>query len=371
MKNKIRGIVIESSVESLVLLTKEGEYIKLPSPGNIYRPGEEIVIKQPKRANKFITAASAAAVLLFLVGVFNFIAPLITPSEPFGYVAIDINPGVLLVLNEETRVETIEAFNSDGEALIGELPLENETAAQAAGKIIQRAYSLGHLPRGTDNAILISLSTLEKEDELKKELNLNLAEQIMQLDTNAYLIVEQAQRNTMEENQQLGISPNAQVLAEEMTTKGFAEEKLTKEPGGPPLPVKELLQKGPPGRIFQEEDLVKSKKPQVEPGPPDDAGPPEDPPMGDKGKGPPEDRKKERPLQDPDKKNGPPETPPGQEKEPGDQAPPGQERKPGDQAPPEHAPGQQEDLPGQAPPGREQEPPGRPENPGRSLPPGR
>lgn len=359
MKQRIRGIVLESTYESLVLLTKEGEYVKLPSPGQLYHPGEEVELKQPKERKTFLPYIAAAAVIVLLIGALNFVSPFLKTPQPYGYIAVDINPGVFLVLDEETRIESYEAFNSDGEKIIQELSLEEKNAAQAVNKILDKAHGLGYLPPEKENTVLISLSASEKAAELEEELNITLAEQILKLDTNAYLVISQAQKNIMEENHRKGISPNAQALAEEMASKGFPEDELKEEPGGQPLPVRELLQKEPPGEIFQEENQVKSKahdEKRIE-------GPPEE--IKEKLEG------KEHPVYGPDNDKGPPETPPGlekkQNKQTGPEGAPGQQKERTEES--SRTEESQNEMKGQ---GRdeENEPQGRPESPGESNPPG-
>ena len=105
-------------------------------------------------------AAAIAALALFM-------SVLVSPAEEaFGYVQIQINPGIELGVNEQHEVVSIRELNSDGEKLIHQL---GDWKDSSLPEILNRVIGLAVTEKTED----ITITAVEEEgkeigDSIKK-----------------------------------------------------------------------------------------------------------------------------------------------------------------------------------------------------------
>ncbi len=65
---KVKGLVLESTEEHILLLTQEGEYLKAPGSGEALATGTELELEilGADKKNRFLPAFAAAAVIMVL-----------------------------------------------------------------------------------------------------------------------------------------------------------------------------------------------------------------------------------------------------------------------------------------------------------------
>jgi len=139
---KQSGICIELNHDRSIFLVKNGQFVKgtpigKPSIGQeaSFYPCEKkpAVRWQPIMAP---VIAAAAAIVLFL-------SVLVFPAgEAFGYVQVQINPGIELGINDEYEVVSIRELNSDGHELIHQLDeWENDSLFDVLSRVFDLAVT--------------------------------------------------------------------------------------------------------------------------------------------------------------------------------------------------------------------------------------
>ncbi len=376
MMKKVKGIVLESTIKNVILLTAAGEYRRLPARGRLYPLGTEVEVRPALLPVNHSVFAAAAAVLLFMAITLLWQTAIDRPS---AYLALDINPSILLSLDKDTTVIEVETINDEGEALSKGLALKGLPADTALELILQEAGLRGYLSGGRENMVFLTLAAPPGYGLDEMLLQQSVSHQLLFLEVDSYLKVSTTTPEAAREARQKEISLNAVLLAEELAHRGLlplAEDKDGQERDDTEavvaVNVQKLLEQVLPQHVFTEKEFIaggSAKTKEVSPGrPPDftppgqskEPGPPHIPPGQDKEPGPPE----SSPGQV--KEPGPPDfTPPGQSKEPGPpHIPPGQDKEPG---PPESSPGQVKEPgpPDFIPPGQDKE-----NGPTDSTPPG-
>lgn len=147
------GIILELNPPLAVVLTPDGQFCRIPSTPDM-SVGVEVlweVVPQKRRPGHRRTAirrpwrnmgvASAAAVLAVAAGVWALVGrgPLIADAEPYGYVALDINPSVALVVDRHFHVLSATATDPDGDKLLLNLDLQGQPLPQAIRDVVDAA----------------------------------------------------------------------------------------------------------------------------------------------------------------------------------------------------------------------------------------
>ncbi len=323
---KIKGLVLKSTPEKTTLLTDGGEYRCLPSRGRIYPVGAEV--EMPLFLLSPQLPFLAAAALLLLAVAFTLLWQ--AAPRPRAYLALDINPSILLLLDEEGAVLNAEPLNAEAEALDSRLELKGLPATAAIAMILKEARTQGYLSAEGENMIFLSLAAppgYALNEVLLKE---TAAAQLFNLEVDAYLKTGSATLEAAQQARQKKISLNALLLAEELGNpeilslleKGKRPTVPAEEKKG--LVVRDLVEKIPPRKIFQEKEFIPgnpaAKKSNAPLPPPGFSPPGQDRNAGPPAFTPPDWENKEEP---------PALTPPGQKKGPGPPgfSPPGRRHK--------------------------------------------
>lgn len=136
------GICIELNDDRSIFLMKDGRIVKGRPVGKPLL-GEEVffdladkktaIYRQPVMAP--LTAAIAAVAL--------FVSVLVFPAEEaFGYVQVQINPGIELGINDDYEVVSIRELNSDGQHLIEKLGVwENDSLHVVLNRVFELAVT--------------------------------------------------------------------------------------------------------------------------------------------------------------------------------------------------------------------------------------
>lgn len=82
-------------------------------------------------------------------------------------VTIDINPSIVLTVDEETRtVLEAEALNPEGQELLDEVPVEGQPVEDAVGDLVDEAVDQGYIdPEDAGDAVAIGVSDPMTEEE--------------------------------------------------------------------------------------------------------------------------------------------------------------------------------------------------------------
>jgi len=267
---KVKGLVLESTSGYVYLLTPEGEYLKVPSRGRVVTTGSEIEMEyaQPVKISRLLAVAASLVLIIAL----SFMVHL-SMSREEAYLALDINPSLMLTLDKKAAVVKAEAFNPEGEQILLGLHLKGESAEKAVELILNEAFLQDYLSTDKGNAIYISLAAPENYVLSEGGLRLLAAEKAAGLEIDTYLKVKVIDVGRAAEALEKKVSLNSIILQDELMEKGIWEENVT--PGeGPPFapPVRMILERVGVENIFTENEFVAGRM--AVDGKPGDPGPP-------------------------------------------------------------------------------------------------
>lgn len=171
----MRGLVMEVKKDHIVVLTPQGEYLRLRNDGTA-AIGDSVPCSLPSTAPKWHFAiprrlAAAAASLMLLtsagLGAYGY-------SQPFGVVTVDINPSVAITYNWFSRVLSVEALNPEAVPLVtGLQDLRQQPVNTAVERIVTAASDSGLLDPALSNVVFIAVSDRtdsRRADALMKSL---------------------------------------------------------------------------------------------------------------------------------------------------------------------------------------------------------
>lgn len=267
---KVKGIVLKSEPNSVYLLTPGGNYLKLPGRGQVYETGREIEIDYPRPAGFSRYMAAAAILIVFALSLVLYV----TAPRHTAYLAMDINPGLLISLDQHARVLTANGLNVDGKELLQDLNLDGMRAEAATAAIFEQAYRTGYLKAGIENSIFIALAAPDDYPVNADELRMTASAKIASLDIGSYVKVQTMTMERASEAVKNNLSINSIALQDELKKRGVWKDSfgLEEEPGLAP-PVGVIQKKAGSAVIFREGEFIAGDK--TTGGPPDHSGPPE------------------------------------------------------------------------------------------------
>lgn len=167
----MKGIVMEVDEKDLVVMKKNGEFIKMKKKGQCPRVGQEIGIPgvkyNRKRAVRRLTALAASFLIFIGAGAGGY-----AYYTPKGYLDLDINPGIELTNNVFNKIIKSEGANEEGESVIEAAGnLKNKDIGIAVKMILEAADEKGFLIEDEENHVNVLVSGKNKIDNLEKVKN--------------------------------------------------------------------------------------------------------------------------------------------------------------------------------------------------------
>ncbi|QVY63061.1 anti-sigma factor domain-containing protein [Cytobacillus gottheilii] len=179
-----KGVIIDIDLDSITLLTPDGDFVKTSNKGQSYLIGEEIEFTSPETLRKgrfslssYFTALNRGAVLIatLLIAIITSIAiPFIHDTKTYSYVSIDTESSLEMKLNSENNVIDIVPFNQAGAAVMDNLKeWKNTHIKNVAAMVIVEMNEQGYLE--TNEPLVIAAvkngeSDNESYDQLQSEL---------------------------------------------------------------------------------------------------------------------------------------------------------------------------------------------------------
>lgn len=167
----MKGIIMEVDGKNLVVMKKNGEFIKMKKESQNVCVGQEISIQRGKGNQKGTIrrlTALAASFLIFLgagVGGYAYYAPK-------GYVNVDINPGIEMVYNRFDNVIKAEGMNEDGKkVLVTAGNLKNNDVGIAMKRILEAAEENKYIYHDEENYVNVLVSGENTEFNIEKAKN--------------------------------------------------------------------------------------------------------------------------------------------------------------------------------------------------------
>lgn len=189
------GIVMDILDSTVVVMTKDGQFRKLP-----YTPGMEIGVEVVWRESDYAGppasskrrkgilykpawqrygVAGIAASLLLAAGVWLSSSILMPQkAEAYAYVSVDINPSVILVVDKQMHVLSTQPGNADGATLLKNVHLDGDTIPQAMTGIVNEAAAEHMLP--AQDAILVATAPVQPQTQVNMQNVQNQVEHDLQ-----------------------------------------------------------------------------------------------------------------------------------------------------------------------------------------------
>lgn len=162
------------------------------------------------------------------------------------YVAVDINPSIEFIIDEDDNVESYNLLNEDAEIICSETGFIGMNIEDAVALFVELAAEAGYIdPKGEDNAILITVlgdDETDFEEELTKQLKTRIKNRVMRYMAMNYIKGEVITEDFSKEDlvaqaEELGVTPGKLklvLLAQTIDAELVLEDALQ-------MPVKDLL----------------------------------------------------------------------------------------------------------------------------------
>ncbi|NLC37872.1 MAG: anti-sigma factor domain-containing protein [Clostridia bacterium] len=181
MQKKISGLVMKVDPPYVVIMTRDGHFLKERLQGAMPQVGEEIFLsgqEKPSRKSKLALVAVAAA-LIFLFLPFSILPAVLTAGKmaEVAWVTLDINPSLEYGVDRDLRVIRVNALNAEAERLIEGQNIMHQPIEEVIPLTVRRASELGFFHAAKENNILITVSS---QDEGGQKQDQGLSAQLME-----------------------------------------------------------------------------------------------------------------------------------------------------------------------------------------------
>ncbi|MBZ4654351.1 MAG: hypothetical protein JG781_1692 [Peptococcaceae bacterium] len=269
MAEKKKGIVMETSAESVIVLTPQGEFLQVPwSQRELPLLSSEIEFTVPlkktylPKTNYFIYMAASILLLVFVS--MQFLGGVLPgANQVVAYVTLDINPSIELGINHQGKVIEVKGLNDDGAKILEKINVLELDVSQAVTVITEEAVKKQYLSPSNENNIVITISGKDKELAKTKDLNALASRVLEEHKLSGKADIVEIPMEIHDKAKELGVSPGKYVILLEALEqgldvslddlKGNSIVKAIKKAGGVPG---ELIAKAQKDKhVFKELDL--------------------------------------------------------------------------------------------------------------------
>jgi hypothetical protein len=185
-----KGCIMEIREHTMILMTASCDFIEIPLVSDSLVPGMEIefelmdslappVAKRKTGISRKAAAWIAVAAMLMLAVIGTTVGFPTVSAEPAFVVNVDLNPSVILMLDEAGSVIKVKAVNADAERL-NLKALRHKPMEEALAALLLEAEEAGYLNPEQDHYMVISLLNLNPDmDEQAVEQLIKRAETAM------------------------------------------------------------------------------------------------------------------------------------------------------------------------------------------------
>lgn len=164
-----RGTIVEIGEGSAILLTPEGEFVRVKA-GEDAEIGREVewsvsdrlpvrTARAARTRRRFAAGAFAAVLLMLVAALWSF-----RPPTVVAYVSMDINPSMEMGLDAKERVRELNALNPDAEAITRGIAYKGKPVEEVMRILAQKLADAKLLNPG-DGEIIIASVRLHTVDE--------------------------------------------------------------------------------------------------------------------------------------------------------------------------------------------------------------
>jgi len=161
-----RGVVMSIQKQHLVVMTADGQFVKVPNSGST-QLGEEISFEEEyKSRRRFSEQArylTGAAAIVLVLGVSILMMAMRDTHAVVAYLSMDINPSVEFGVDKGELVQELRALNKDGEKIIEGIAYKGISLDEVASAVIEKAKQSHYLDLPDRDIVITSMLLDDKK----------------------------------------------------------------------------------------------------------------------------------------------------------------------------------------------------------------
>lgn len=214
---KIQGKVIRVEKKSIVVVTEDGQFLRVAMPNSIPMTGDIIEISDKKsiRYNKLKPYAAIASVLILVISfsIFN----LLLSTKAYAAVALDMtNSSIELTLNKQGKIVKATAKSEQGEKVLKDIDITGIDIYKGINLITSKTGELGYFNPNEKNLALAAVIPLQSRNNQisidEQKLMNTIHDEMYASKYDGYVIVNSADGSIMEEAYKRGLSVNRYMM---------------------------------------------------------------------------------------------------------------------------------------------------------------
>ena len=218
---KIKGIVMQVEQKTMVIVTDEGDFLRVPLPAQRPFPGEKVDAAVNKGFTRPFWVGAAAVILIFVLSL-GLVKPMLMP-QAVAAVSMDLISSVELTVDQENKVVTAKANNPEGLMVLQELDLKGKDIYEAANLVTTTASELGYIREKSENTIMVTVSPLNEEAKVSVDrdiLQQSMHDELDSRNFQGYLVVNRMGREIMQKAAEMGLTVNQYLYLERSRASG-------------------------------------------------------------------------------------------------------------------------------------------------------
>ncbi|MBA4602236.1 anti-sigma factor domain-containing protein [Thermoactinomyces mirandus] len=257
-----KGVIMEIKPRHWIVLTSDGEFVRVPRRNMALEVGEEVEISSVRSFSSSIKKPWVAAIsvgVAVMVGTF-FVLPQMSPPEDGdtqGFVYLDINPSIAINLDDDENIIEVKPLNKSALRLLRNRTYKNEQVDDFVEQFLDEAKHNGYL-HPKDQVVLSGYdderTSVKALHKIEKMIDKESEEE--ELDLNVHTL--KMPKEVKEKADQTGLSPAKYAVwriankeGENLDVKEMEEMPITKL-AQDIKPVSDFLNKPPSEEEWKE-----------------------------------------------------------------------------------------------------------------------
>jgi len=222
----MKAIIVEIKGNHAAVLSDDGVVSKIRNKD--YYIGQEIAIKNNSGKLIRMTAAAAAAIMIFVTPAWAYLTP-------YSYVSVDVDPSFEFLINRFDRVLTVRAFSDEGSQLSKDISidgLKNKEIQSAVKSVLNELKSKGYIIEGEEDGVIVAASSKseKKTNMLSEKLRTAVDEEVTlkhadtEIEAKQYSELEKAEKPVKPEKPEKPVESDEQEKTEKQEKSEEQEE---------------------------------------------------------------------------------------------------------------------------------------------------
>lgn len=160
-----KGVLLELEGRRAVVLTPQGEFVRVPLPPGSWAVGAEVEFVEQTQTRPWMRwgVAAAAAVLLTVTSTVGYNTWAL--AQPLAIVTVDINPSLEMTVNKTGTVLDARGLNDDGKAVLAKVEWHKRPLPEVVGAVTEQAIEAQKLnPADESGAVVVAVAPAGQKD---------------------------------------------------------------------------------------------------------------------------------------------------------------------------------------------------------------